>query len=65
MMYRVAFEGSLEGQQFLFRNYDDALAFASLAMDNGTYTDYHYDGNHEKYYDEPHPLMITLQGVEE
>lgn len=64
-MYRVTFEGSFEGQQFLFRNYDDALQFASLAMDNGTYQDYHFDDEHHRIYDEPHPLEITLQGVEE
>ena len=69
-MYRVTFEGSLEGQQFLFRNYDDAFNFASMAVDNGTYQDYHYeekDGDPfgAKVEEEPHPLKVTVVGVYE
>lgn len=65
-MYKVTFEGSFAGQKFLFRNYDDALQFASLAMESGEFADYEYDAvNKVKIWEEPHPIQITLQGVEE
>ena len=41
MAYKVRFEGSNERQLFLFRNYDDAFNFASLAVEHGTYQDFH------------------------
>ena len=42
MAYRVRLEGSEEGQKFDFRNYDDALNFASLAIEYGTYQGYRW-----------------------
>lgn len=64
MAYKITLEGSLEGQKFIFRNYDDALQFASLAVDNGIYVDYHYE-DHQKVFDPPHPILIVLQGVDD
>ena len=68
-MYKVMFEGSNERQLFLFHNYDDAFNFASLAVENGTYQDYHLitkeDGTFERIEEEPHPLRVSVQGVDE
>lgn len=70
MAYRVILEGSNERQMLSFRNYDDAFNFASMAVDNGTYQDYHYeekDGDPfgAKVEEEPHPLKVTVVGVYE
>lgn len=64
MVYRVRLEGSPEGQVFDFANYDDALNFASMAIEGGTYQDYHYEkdekGNNVKVWDDPAPLRATI-----
>ena len=64
MVYRVRLEGSPEGQVFDFANYDDALNFASMAIEGGTYQDYHYEkdeeGNNVKVWDDPAPLKATI-----
>lgn len=64
MAYRVSFEGSNDRQQFLFHNYDDAFNFASMAVEAGTYQDYHFDGD-TKVEEPAHPIKVSVQGVEE
>lgn len=70
MVYRVRLEGSPEGQVFDFANYDDALNFASMAIEGGTYQNYRYEkdeeGNTIKVWDDPAPLRATIgkAGVE-
>ena len=68
-MYRVKFEGSPDEQKFFFANYDDAFSFASMAVEAGTYQNYKLipgkDGKFETEYFEPHPIAVTIQGVEE
>ena len=70
MAYKVMFEGSNERQLFMFRNYDDAFNFASLAVENGTYQDFHYEATEEdafgtKVEEEPRPIRVSVQGVED
>ena len=69
MPYRVRLEGSLDGQVFSFRNYDDAFQFASMAVEHGTYQDYHFikDENGEtiKEWEDPKPVEVRVVGVEE
>lgn len=69
MSYRVRLEGSPDGQVFNFRNYDDALHFVAMAVEYGTYQDYHYikDENGEtiKTWDDPKPVEVRVVGVEE
>lgn len=69
MAYRVRFEGSEEGQKFDFRNYDDAFNFASMAVESGTYQNYHYitdgDGKSVKVWDDPKPVEVRIVGVDE
>lgn len=69
MAYRVRLEGSEDGQKFDFRNYDDALNFASLAIEYGTYQDYTFDrdeeGNTIKVWYDPKPIEVRIVGVEE
>lgn len=55
MAYRVKLEGGYDEQQFVFRNYDDALNFASMAVDNGTFQGYREE--------EPHPIRVTLYRI--
>ena len=43
MSYRVILEGSNDRQILSFRNHDDALNFASMAVENGAYQDFHYE----------------------
>lgn len=64
MAYRVFFEGSNDRQLFLFRNYDDAFNFASMAVEAGTYQDFHYEGE-TRVDEEPRPIRVSVQGVEE
>lgn len=64
MSYRVRFEGSNERQLFLFRNYDDAFNFASLAVENGTYQDYHYSDD-QKIEEEPHHINVSIVEVDD
>ena len=64
MAYRVWFEGSNERQLFLFRNYDDAFNFASLAVDNGTYQDYHYMDD-QKIEELPHHINVSIMEVDD
>ena len=64
MAYRVSFEGSPDRQSFLFGNYDDAFNFASMAVDNGTYQDFHYIGE-QKIEELPHPIRVSIQGVDD
>lgn len=68
MAYKVTLEGSNDSQMILFRNHDDALQFASMAVEYGTFQDYHYekkDGEHVKVYDEQKPLEVRIARVEE
>lgn len=68
MAYRVKFEGSTDEQRFLFRNYDDAFNFASLAVENGTFQEYELIKNgdsYERHYYEPAPISVTIQGVDD
>lgn len=70
MSYRVILEGSNDGVRFCFRNYDDAFQFASMAVDNGTYTDWHYERNGDDAFgvrveDEPRPIIVSIQGVDD
>lgn len=70
MAYRVMLEGSNERQKFLFTNYDDAFQFASMAVESGTYQDYHFEPKDDdplgkRVEEEPHPLRVSVQGVEE
>jgi hypothetical protein len=69
MAYRVRLEGSYDGQKFDFRNYDDALQFVAMAVEHGTYQDYHYiedeNGKTVKVWDDSKPLQVTMMGVEE
>ena len=69
MAYRVRLEGSEEGQKFDFRNYDDALNFASLAIEYGTYQGYRWTkdekGESIKEWSDPKPLEVRMVGVEE
>lgn len=69
MAYRVRLEGSPDSQVFSFRNYDDALSFASLAMENGTYQDYRFDkdenGETVRIWDDPMPLEVRLKEVDD
>ena len=68
-MYRVRLEGSYDGQCFNFANYDDALQFASMAVEYGTYQDSHYTTDEEgetiKVWDDPKPIEVRIVGVEE
>lgn len=67
-MYRVRLEGSPDGQVFDFRNWDDAFQFASMAVESGTFQDYHYvteDGVSVKVWDDPKPIEVRLKGVDE
>lgn len=67
MKYRVRLEGSPEGQVFDFVNYDDAFNFASMAVESGTYQDYHYradaNGASVKYWDDPEPIKVEIRKV--
>jgi hypothetical protein len=63
-MYKVTLSGSKDGQKFCFSNYDDAFQFASMAVESGTFQDYHYEGN-VKTWDDPVPVAVTIVGVEE
>lgn len=69
MAYRVRLEGSPEGQVFDFRNYDDAFNFASMAVENGTYRDWHYvedeNGKNIVVWDDPKPIEVRVRGVDE
>ena len=69
MSYKVKLEGSPDNQVFKFRNYDDALNFASMAVDNGTYQDYDYvkneDGETVKVWHDPMPLEVRIKGVDD
>ena len=69
MAYRVRLEGSPDNQVFSFRNYDDAFNFASMAVENGTYQDYHFDkdenGETIKIWDNPMPLEVRIKGVDD
>lgn len=68
MAYRVRLEGSKDGQKFDFANYDDAFNFASMAVEHGTYQDYHFiteDGETVKVWDEPKPVEVRIVGVDE
>ena len=69
MSYRVRLEGSYEGQDFFFTNYDDAFQFASMAVENGTYQDSHWttdeNGDSIKVWDAPKPIEVRIVGVEE
>lgn len=69
MSYKVRLEGSPEGQVFKFRNYDDAFNFASMAVENGTFQDYHFikgdDGETTKVWDDPMPLEVRVVGVDD
>ena len=69
MAYRVRLEGSYDGQKFDFTNYDDALQFASMAIDNGTFQDSHYvkdeNGKSVLEWDNPKPIEVRIVGVEE
>jgi hypothetical protein len=69
-MYRVRLEGSNDGQKFDFTNYDDAFQFASMAVEHGTFQDYHYTKDDEtgettKVWSSPKPIAVTIVGVEE
>lgn len=69
MLYRVLLQGSSDRQVFSFENYDDALEFASMAMDHGTFRDFHYEAEGDdpfarKVDDEPKPLIVSMMGVE-
>lgn len=67
MKYRVRLKGSPEGQVFDFVNYDDAMNFASMAVEFGTYQDYHYrtdaNGQSIKYWDDPEPVEVSIVKV--
>lgn len=67
MAYRVRLKGSPDGQVFDFRDYDDAFNFASMAVESGTYQDYHYrtdaNGASVKYWDDPEPIAVTIVKV--
>lgn len=69
MAYRVRLEGSYDGQKFDFANYDDALQFVAMAVEHGTYQDYHYiedeNGKSIKEWDDPKPIEVRMMGVEE
>ena len=69
MAYRVRLEGSEDGQRFDFPNYDDALNFVSMAVEYGTYQDFHFitdeNGKSVKEWDDPKPLEVRMVGVEE
>lgn len=69
MAYRVRLEGSSDGQKFDFENYDDAFQFASMAVEYGTYQDYHFikdeKGETVKVWDDPMPVEVRIVGVEE
>lgn len=68
MAYRVRLEGSHDGQKFDFANYDDAFQFASMAVEYGTYQDYHFiteNGETTKVWDDPKPVEVRIVGVEE
>ena len=66
-MYRVRLEGSPEGQVFDFRNYDDAFNFASMAVESGTFQDYHFakdeNGDTIKVWEDPKPIEVSVRGV--
>ena len=69
MSYKVRLEGSYDGQCFNFANYDDAFQFASMAVESGTYQDYHYiedvNGESVKVWGDPKPIEVRIVGVEE
>ena len=70
MRYRVILQGSTDRQLFMFENYDDALEFASMAMDHGKFRDLHYEAEGDDPFarqedDEPKPLLVSMMGVEE
>lgn len=70
MRYRVILQGSTDRQLFMFENYDDALEFASMAMDHGKFRDFHYEAEGDDPFarqvdDEPKPLLVSMMGVEE
>lgn len=70
MSYRVILEGSNDRQILSFRNHDDALNFASMAVANGMYQDFNYepvDGDPygRKVEEEPRPLRVSIMGVDE
>jgi hypothetical protein len=70
MSYRVILEGSNDRQILSFRNHDDALNFASMAVENGVYQDFHYepkdgDSFSVRVDDEPRPLQVTMMGVDD
>lgn len=68
MAYRVRLEGSPEEQVFRFKNYDDAFNFASMAVDAGTYQDYHFErdekGESIKIWDNPVKIEVRVREVE-
>lgn len=70
MSYRVILEGSNDRQILSFRNHDDALNFASMAVENGMYQDYHFeesdgDAFGTRVEDDPRPLRVSIMGVDD
>lgn len=70
MAYRVILEGSNDRQILSFKNRDDAINFASMAVENGMYQDYHYepvdgDAYGRQVEEEPRPLRVSIVGVDE
>lgn len=70
MAYRVILEGSDDRQILSFRNHDDALNFASMAVENGMYIGFHWEPKDGDAYgvrvdDEPRPIQVTIMGVDE
>lgn len=71
MAYKVILEGSNDRVSFMFRNNDDAFQFASMAVEHGTYRDFHWEPKDGDAYgvkvddDEPRPIQVTITGVEE
>ncbi len=70
MAYRVILEGSNDRQILSFRNHDDALNFASMAVENGMYIGSHWEPKDGDAYgvkvdDDPRPIQVTIMGVEE
>lgn len=70
MSYKVILEGSNDRQSLSFRNHDDAINFASMAVENGTYQDFHYepvdgDAYGRRVEDEPRPLVVSIVGVDD
>lgn len=67
-MYKVTLSGSYNGQEFRFRNYDDAFNFASMAVEFGTYEERIYKMENGVSYvapKKPVPVAVTIVGVDE